>query len=75
MILLRSKSTSQSVRGFLKKCKHRFHGEAIDITDEALAFGLQMGWFEPFMGKYIFTDKGREEFLVFLKENYADIRS
>lgn len=75
MILLQSKSTSQSVRGFLKKCKCRFRGESFEITDEALAFGLQMGWFEPFMGKYIFTDKGREEFLAFIKENRADFRS
>lgn len=58
------------------KIKARFSRKRIefDIDDEALILGLQMGWFEKFLGKWVFTERGQEEFVAFLKEYNADIR-
>lgn len=60
-----------------KKLKGRFMPAIeFEIDESTLLLGLQLGWFEKFMGKWQFTDKGQEEFVAFLKEmGYADVRS
>ena len=64
-------------RNLYKKLKARFKPAIeFDISESTLALGLQLGWFEKFMGKYQFTDKGQREFSAYLKEiDNADIRS
>ena len=60
-----------------KKLRARFRPSVeFDIDDATLMLGLQLGWFEKFLGKWQFTDKGQEEFVAFVKEQLsADVRS
>jgi len=41
----------------------------VDITDEALALALQLGWIEKCLGKYILTERGADEMLLSLKKS------
>ena len=43
--------------GLIRDLKLRFgyKAERLDISEEAVAFLLQMGWIKKFMGRYIFT--------------------
>jgi hypothetical protein len=45
-----------------------YKAERLDISEEAIAFLLQMGWIKKFMGRYIFTPKGVEEFRATIDE-------
>ncbi len=48
---------------WLRKIRRRFFEErvVIKISDDELAFMLQMGWAEQVFGAYIMTDRGTEE--------------
>lgn len=61
----------------IRKLKARFMPAIqFEIDEATLILGLQLGWFEKFMGKWQFTEKGQEEFVSYLKEmNYADVRA
>ena len=61
----------------IRKLKSRFMPTIqFEIDDATLVLGLQLGWFEKFMGKWQFTEKGQEEFVAYLKEmNYANVRA
>lgn len=50
------------------KLRFGYKAERLDINEEAIAFLLQMGWIKKFMGRYIFTPKGVEEFKVHIQE-------
>jgi hypothetical protein len=54
----------------MRKIKARFGRNRIefDIDDYTLALGLQLGWLEKFLGKWIFTDRGQEEFVAFINQ-------
>jgi hypothetical protein len=56
--------------GLIRDLKLRFgyKAERLDISEEAVAFLLQMGWIKKFMGRYIFTPKGVEEFRASINE-------
>jgi len=44
----------------------------LDLSDDAVAFLLQMGWIKKFMGRYIFTKKGVDEFRALMHKSLEE---
>ena len=54
------------------KLRYGLDASAIDLSDDAVAFLLQMGWIKKFMGRYIFTSKGVDEFGALMRKNLEE---
>ena len=50
------------------KLRLGYRAETLDFSDESIALLLQMGWVKKFMGRYIFTRRGVEEFKAYIQE-------
>jgi hypothetical protein len=58
------------IRDIKLRCGYK--AEALDLSDESIAFLLQMGWVKKFMGRYIFTRRGVDEFKAYIQERLKE---
>ena len=58
------------IRDIKLRCGH--DATTLALSDDVIAFLLQMGWIKKFMGRYIFTRKGVDEFRFMMRKSLEE---
>jgi hypothetical protein len=54
----------------LRKLKARFNPKSpkLEIDADTLILGLQLGWFERYLGGWLLTERGEKELVAIIEE-------